>query len=136
MTYKPVAVPAYQKSSAGQTGLSGPASGKTGYRDSTTVARAKVDTDGSVLSAAPSVGAAPNGPGIVAVSHDGAGAYTVTLTDQGQTAAQVAPSLTCNTAGLVGSAVVTDATHIAVATKTDAGVATDSIFTLAVDFLN
>jgi hypothetical protein len=64
------------------------------------------------------------------VVRNGAGDYTVTLAAGGPTAAKIGAQLTCNTTLLNGSAVVTDATTIAVKTRTDAGVATDSIFTL------
>ena len=90
--------------------------------------------DGSHLSASPPIDA--DDSIIKTIVRDSAGVYTVTLNDKGQTAAQVAAGLGCNTAGLVGSVVVTDATHLAIATKTDAGVATDSIFSLWVDFLS
>jgi len=84
--------------------------------------------DGTALMAF-SQGFAP--PVLVSVVRNGAGDYTVTLA-AGLTAAAIGALLTCNTAGLVGSVVITDATHLAVATKTDAGVATDSIFTLTI----
>lgn len=73
-----------------------------------------------------------NGP-TVAIAHNGAGDYTATLSGTvPANAADLAVLATCNTAGLLVSVVITDATHLAIATKTDAGVATDSIVTLQV----
>lgn len=90
--------------------------------------------DGTALSAAPPIDGTT---GLIrSVTRDSAGRYTVVLGDLGQTAAQVAPRVSANTSELYGSVVVTDATHLAVATDTNAGVATDSIFTLAVDLLS
>ena len=104
-----------------------------GALDFPLVAKVRVSSAGVVLASSPSVDGI-NGP-IKSVAKDSAGRYTVVLADLGQTAAQVAPELTSNTSELYGSAVVTDATHIAVATDTNGGVATDSAFVLSISFL-
>lgn len=107
-----------------------PASGGFGAVDYPFRAFVKVSAAGAVLSACPAVGA---GKPIVSVVKNGNGDYTVTLTAVADiNVDETAPLLTVNTAALVGTAVMTDATHVAVATATDAGVATDAAFTLAI----
>lgn len=96
-------------------------------------AMVRVKADGTVESAMPPVGSL--GP-ILSITRNGAGDYTVALVNtESWTAAQLAPQLTIMTAALVGQAVVTDATTIAVTIATDAGVATDAIFSLALHVL-
>lgn len=89
--------------------------------------------DGTALSASPPTDSVESL--IKTITRDSAGRYTVVLNDFGQTVAQVGPRAQSNTAELYVSAVATDATHIAIAADTNAGVATDSIFTLAIDLL-
>lgn len=135
MTAKSNVVTLYQNPSAGNpSGLDAPSGGLVGFGQYPTIATIKRAADGTALSATPAVDAT-NGP-VKSVTRNGAGDYTVVLADMAQTAAQVAPRLSLDTASLYGTVVVTDATHLAILCKTDAGVATDSIFTLAIDFLN
>lgn len=90
----------------------------------------KCDAAGAVLAASPDVGAAGR---VISVVRNGAGDYTVTLAGMtGVAAANLACMITSNTAGVHPTAVITDATHIAVAGETDAGAATDCAFTLEI----
>lgn len=104
--------------------------GELGAADYPFRAFVKCSSAGAVLSACPAVGA--DKP-IISVTRNGAGDYTVLLSAiSDAAAANIAAMLTVNTVSLYGCAVITDATHIAVTTKTDAGVATDAAFTLAI----
>lgn len=100
-----------------------------------TIARVAADgTLGTVKSTTKNVGSGGAPPTIISVTRTGAGRYTVVLS-AGLTAANIGCTAGSNTSGNYAVGLITDATHIAVETNTDAGVATDGAFTLTLSNL-